>query len=366
MTMTRALVVLAALAGCKATPPSARDRILAVLPGDASAVFVADGAALAHAKFRPIVDVLRPRWPVKLGCVIDAALVADEVGIAATSKGTSIALVTTKPPAELRKKCPELSQQTSGLWVATIGDGVFAEGEVPSVATDPRFARARAHLAAAPIAAMLESARFKTRIHASAQPDPVEAWVAFDADPAFADTLEAGVRALVERMRVDSTTSGVAARLTVTRDGSQVVARVAGKVDADLAAAARTLVAWGWGHTKNEPAPLGWKCPAASDLVLGCTDRTTLEVTSLTKVAEAIKAAPLATVVTNGQVSGLRLDGDLPHFGLVRGDLVFACEGRPLENRDQLIDAILHGPHEASITVRRDAVDTKLVFDEQR
>jgi len=360
--MVRAVLVLVTLAACKAPAPSARDRILAVLPGDASAVFVADGAALAHAKFRPIVDVLRPRWPVKLGCVIDAGLAADEVGIATTDKGTSIALVMTKPP----KKCPELSQQTSGLWVASIGEGVFAGGAVLSVATDPRFARARAHLGAAPVAAMMDSARFKTRIHASAQPTPLEAWVAFDADPAFADTLEAGVRALVERMRVDSTTSGVAARLTVKREGAQIVARVTGVVDADLAAAARTLVGWGWGQTKNEPAPLGWTCPQAGDLVLGCTDRTTLEVTSLTKVAEAIKAAPLATVVTNGQVSGLRLDGDLPSFGLVRGDLVFACEGRPLENRDQLIDAILHGPHEASIVVRRDAVDTKLVFDEQR
>lgn len=349
----RLLALCLALAACS-KPPTARERILNALPSEESAIFVADGKSLGHPRFRPIVDALRPRWPASMGCVIDAGLASDEVGVAATKSGTQIAILA-KHPA----KCAALSPLGNDLYVATIGEGKFGDA-AGNVAIDPHFARARKHLLAAPIAATLESARFSTTIHASARPDPLEAWVAFDADPKFADTLEAGVRALVERMTQDSSTNRLAARIAITRTGSQIVARASGAIDADLGGAAATLVTWGWGQT-SKPAPTPWTCPALGSLVTGCASAA-LTVTSLQAVADVLAKVPLSTIVTNATVTGLRVDADLPALGLRRGDLVFACEGRPLANRTQLVDAIRNGPHEASITIRRDDLDTKVHF----
>ncbi|MCX5745321.1 MAG: hypothetical protein NT062_22825 [Proteobacteria bacterium] len=345
------LCLLAAV-GC-GHGPTAREQILAVLPAQASAVFVADGRSLAHARLRPVIEALRPRWPAKLGCVIDAGLAADEVGIATTSSGTSIVLISNPTARPSGRACPALSQRSPGVWVATIGDGVFASATVPSVKDDPRFARARAHLLSAPIGAMLESTRFQTSIHASAQPEPLEAWVAFDAEPAVAEDLERGVRAIVDRMTADATTSKLAARTHVQRDGTQVTARIEGAVaaDVDLGVAAMTLVAWGWGQTRDAPASPGWTCPPASELVVGCSAGSTLEVKSLREVARTISTAPLAPVVSNGNVAGLRFGADLPTFGLQKGDLVFACEGRPLLNQAQLVDCMMQPPMRKALSL---------------
>ncbi len=356
-------MALAWLAACHRDATSARDRLLAQLPAEASAVFVADGAALRGARIRPIVDALRTRWPATLACVIDAGLAADEVGIATTAQGTSIVIV--EAHATVHRTCKPLSNLAPGIVTATIGSGVAIADPAASVLGAPHYARARGYLRTAPIAAALESARFHTTVIATAQPAPLEAWIAFDADATFAPELELGLHALVERMLHDSTTSHLAARVQIARAGPQVIARVTGTIDGDLAAAAQTLLDWGWGGRATASTDAAWRCPRpVSTPVTGCAPGK-LSVTSLRAVADAIDRVPLRPVVENGLVTGLRLGSDLEPLGLQRGDLVFACEGRRLETQAQLVAQIRTGPHAASITVRRDGVDTEVVFDER-
>ncbi|MBA3538322.1 MAG: hypothetical protein H0T79_01715, partial [Deltaproteobacteria bacterium] len=110
----RALLVLVPLVAgaCGSRTISERERVLAAMPAEASAVFAADGVALGHPRFRPIIDALRPRWPVSMGCVIDAALAADQVAAATTEVGTTI-VITGKMLSNAR--CPALSKH-GALW----------------------------------------------------------------------------------------------------------------------------------------------------------------------------------------------------------------------------------------------------------
>jgi hypothetical protein len=288
--------------------------------------------------------------------VIDAALTADDVALGVAPDGTTLAIAS---HAALR--CPELSRLGPELYVATLGVGHVAEAG-KSVLDDPAFARVRRYLSTAPIAASAESALLGARFLATATVDPLEAWVAIDADAHGAEVLEARVQALVERMRHDPTTEPVAARVVVHRDGPQVIADFRSP-DLDLAPAARTIAGW-IDHPQVAAASPDFACPTSAIApVVSCRDRTDYVVRSLGAIPELLHDVRLEPVVANGAITGLRLAGDVAALDLRRGDQVIAVDNRPVTGRDQLFDGLRKDQRELKLCIRRGAAVATLRID---
>ncbi len=351
-------VALVALVACgHAGAQSARERVLAKLPADAGTVIAADARVLASPAVRGVIDVLRPRWPASLGCVVDTALASDQVGIAITADGTTII-----GAGRASIPCAAVSRIDGDLWVATIGAGTVAGGKIPAVLDDPRFARARGYLVDAPIAATAESALLGAHVLATAQIDPLEAWLAIDAPTASGAALYSGLGNAVARLAREPTTTQLATKLVVSRHDTQVVVRLRDPGDVDLAAAARTVLGW-----LDAPTAHGDKfaCPPVVPPITGCRAATELVVSSLPAVIDRLSGLPLEPIVSSGAVTGLRFLADLPAFGLQRGDQVVAAGGRQVTNRDQLVEALRRDPAHATLTIRRGTTLAVFTLDER-
>jgi acyl-CoA synthetase (AMP-forming)/AMP-acid ligase II len=111
----RASAVLVALGACGTDGPSARTRVLAKIPAEATTVLAADSRALSHPRTRAVVDALRPEVPAGLECVIDAALIGDQIAAGLTADGDLTIAVATRAPVT----CAALSRVEPGLWIAT-------------------------------------------------------------------------------------------------------------------------------------------------------------------------------------------------------------------------------------------------------
>ncbi|MGN6104769.1 MAG: hypothetical protein ACTHU0_06690, partial [Kofleriaceae bacterium] len=184
---SRGLWVWIAVAACRGAAPSARDRVLEQLPAGVELVATADSGALTDPRFRPVVDALRPLLPSSAGCAIDAALAGDAVALGVGPGQLTLVVASRRRPDAA---CSALSRIDDGLWVATLGAGAAADHGA-AVAT-ASFARARPYLARAPVAVAMVAAG--GQLIATAQPSPLEAWMAIDTTEALAAPLEARLR----------------------------------------------------------------------------------------------------------------------------------------------------------------------------
>ena len=318
--ISRAVWVLIAM-GCGGDAPAARSRVLDKIPAGVSSLGVADARALAGPRFRPLVDTLRGELPAGFDCVADAALQGEQVAAGVTPSGDVTVAIATRA----KVACPALSQIEDGLWIATLGRGAPGAGAVSEQQ------RARPFLRDAPIA--LVTTFGKLRVIATAQPDPLAAWVAFDAPDvttaqAFATSLEARLA------RPGDAIAPVAKAITIERTGSQVVARL-GKTDADLAVALRAAL------TPPPDTARAFPCPSPlTPPVQGCkmddAALTRLEVYSLASAIDELLAARKEVVIENGRVEGVRLRDDLATYGLASGDILVAIDGKHLTSLEQL------------------------------
>jgi hypothetical protein len=352
MSSRRAAIALALIACHRA--PSARERLLDKLDGDSVTVVVAEGRALGHPRVRGVLDVVGAHWPSSMSCVVAAAFASDQAALTVDRSGNvSVLVATTADP-----KCAALSQRAPGLWTATIG----APPSTPatSVLDDPRFARARPYLATAPIAG---AALGDVHLLGTAQPDPLEAWVAIDV-PGSADAVEHALADQLARMQRDPSTSAVASRLHTSRaDPAQIVVRLAGPVDGDLAVSARTLLAWM--EQRARPSAASFACPAPVPGIT-CSNGTSFRLGSLrTDLAAILTAGKPSPIVSNGAVTGLRLEAPVAQFGLEAGDVVLAMADRLITSRAMFAERIAQARSETTMTIRRGATEKRLQFVER-
>ena len=325
--ISRALWALAAVAACGGNARPARDRVLDKIPAGVTAVIAADARALAHPRLRAIVDVVRGELPAGLDCVVDAVLAGDHVAAGLGAAGDiTIALVT-----RAHVRCPALGRGEDDVWIATIGAGAPASGS--SVLTADEHGRARPFLRDAPVA--LVAARGSVRVLATAQPEPLAAWAAFDAaDIPAATALARAVETAIKSAAASEAIAPIAAAVRVERTGSQVVARL-GATDADLGVAMRAVL----DRVHAVPPARAFPCPdRARPPVVRCEQRTTehnrLEVYSLASVVEELVAARKEAVIVGGRVAGVRLRDSLAAYGLASGDTLVAIDGRRLTSVD--------------------------------
>ena len=331
--MTRwAWIVALALGACHRTP-TARERALRQLPGEVDLIAAADGAALASPAFRKAIDVIRPRVPPSLGCVIDAALAADAVALAVGPKGISVVAVS--PP---NLPCPALARIEPDLGIATVG----ARDVKITALEAPRWQRARTFLISAPIAFAAD--RGGVHAIAGAQLDPAAAWLTLDAvDP---DAVERAARDWLERLH--------ASQLHLARDRDQIRITLAidGLRDADLGALAEDAVRLVDAARDAAPAPA---CPAPDQVVTSCalTPRGfAITAASLAVAKQALVGAPGAPVIENGEVIGVRLTAD--GSPLLQGDVVLAVDGHRVRSRDELARRVSETRSRLVLDVRRD------------
>jgi len=356
---SRALSAASALviAACGGDDPPARERVLARIPATSMAVLAAAGPSLAHPRLRAVIDVLRPMWPTRLGCAIDAALAADHVALGISASRSATLVIETGA----KVACPALAKLSGRIYVATLGEAEAAGGAIRSVLEDPRFERARPYLATAPIAVTLEVPGGSAI--ATASMAPLEAWIALDVHPLFADVIEKRVKDYITGPLTDPATLPFAKRITVTRTGSQIVATLDGaSVDADLAVAARSLIA---GSGKVAPRPRApYRCPPIAPPLIACRPGNVLAFTALGAAVTPLINAPLSPVVANGVVDGLRLTAPIPALGLLTGDLVVAAQGRKVAHRIALSEILRRAKGSLALTIVRDGTTIQIGMHE--
>lgn len=354
---SRALLVIAALAAChgRAAPP--RQRVLERIPAEVSVVIAADGPVLAAPRARAVVELVRPRWPDRFGCVIEAALASDHVAVGATGSGDLVVVIATR--AEVR--CAALSKLGDGLWAATLG---AAKPSAPgsSVLDDPAHARARTYLLEAPFA--VEVLRPGARLVATAAVDPLEGWLAIDVSEEASALAEQKVRGFVDKLARTSATAALADRIAVSHDGPQVIARLAGPVDVDLAAAVRAAIAVF--ETSSDRPRVSLVCPALAPPIVGCAGGSSLTATSLSAALAPLAAVRLTPIIENERVASLRLDAPVPSLGLRAGDRLLAIDGRRVTSAAQLGEQLTRARGKVAITLLRDAATEALEVTEQR
>jgi len=352
--------ILCCAAACDRPGEAARDRLLAAVRGDAVLVAVADSRAIAHPRVRGVLDVIAARWPARMSCVLEAAFAGEAAALTVDRSGSITALIATSGATTGAPRCAALSQREPGVWIATIGAGPSAQAT--SVLDDARFARARPYLTSAPFAVVSLD---EPHLLATAQPEPLEAWLAVDA-PGRAQDIERAIADHVARMQRDPATAALAAHLRTSRaSDDQVVVRLEGPVDGDLAVAARALLAGLDEHARPAAARFACPTPAAPDIE--CTGGTSYRVGSLrTELASIVTAGRPAPIVANGLVTGLRLEAAVPRLGLDAGDIVLAVAGRLVTSRAMLADRIAHARGEAGLTIRRGTTEKVLQFAERR
>ena len=359
----------AATAGCGRRALSARERVLAGLPGDVIAAGAADGRALSHPLIRGALDAVAARWPASLGCVIDAAAAADAVGVGVDRAGNATVLIA----APVRPRCPALSQREPGLWIATLGAGPSTAAT--SVLDDPRFDRARPYLVGAPIAAAVLG---DVHALAAAQPDPLDAWLTVDAAPGgtpagggpnASDAFEAMVRAVAlrtDRIAHLPESAAVGARLVTQRSApSQFVVRLTGPVDGDLGAAMRVVLATDDAPPAPRPVADAFTCPPPA-VGARCLGGTSYGVAPLsTGLAPILTVGQPTPVVVDSGVAGMRLAAPIPTLGLEAGDVIVAMSGRLVSSRTMLADWIAHASVVTTFTVRRGGTEAVLDYAER-
>lgn len=351
------MAVVLAAAACHRAPSTPRERVLAGLPAAAVAVVAADGRALAHPRIRGVLDVLAARWPASLGCVVDAAVASDAIA-ASLDRAGNLTVLAALPRAA---RCPALSQREPGLWIATLGAGPAGSA---ALLDDPRFARARPYLESAPIAAAVLG---DVHVVAAAQPDPLDAWIALDV-PGGGDALAQAIASLTARLAREPAAAAVAAQLRTTRPGpSQVVVRLTGPLDGDLAAAVRTGLTWADTAAPRPPAAPAFACPDPAGAAT-CIDGkgTSYRVGSLAgDLAAIVTVGAPSPLVVNGSVAGLRLGAAVRDLGLEAGDVIVAMAGRLVTSRTMLADWIAHARVATTVTVRRGSSEAVLQFAER-
>src|SRR5262249_46759951 len=160
-------------------------------------------------------------------------------------------------------------------------------------------------LAAAPIAGVSLG---DVHVVATAQPEPLEAWLAIDV-PGSADAVERAIADQVSRMQREPSTAAVASRLRIARaDAAQGVLRLDGPLDersdVDLAVAARTVLAWM--EERAHPSAASFACPPPAPGIT-CTNGTSFRVGSLRgDLAAILGAGRPSPIVNNGAITGLR------------------------------------------------------------
>ena len=344
-----------ACTACHGASPPPRERVLARIPADSQIVLAADGQALSTTRMRAVVDVLRPRWPARFGCVIDAAIASDNVAVGISAARDMTVVIATRTAVT----CPSLSKIGENVWIATLGNGKPTDSG--SVLDAEAHARARPYLATAPIAASIVLPGVK--VLGTLSPEPFEGWLAIDTLEIASALAEQRVRGVVDRMARTDSTAALAKSIVISHDGRQVIARLTGPIDADLAIAVRTVVDWYAAPAVRSAA--GFACPPLGPPITGCANGTSLSVTSLPDAVAPLVAAEVAVIVENERVAWLRLDRAVPSLGLRRGDRLLAVDGRHLTSAAQLGD-LLHGArHATSITIQRDAVTATLELAEQ-
>ncbi|HEY0482665.1 MAG TPA: hypothetical protein VGD37_34320 [Kofleriaceae bacterium] len=350
--------LVAAGTGCHGRAPTPRERVLAGLPADVEAVAVADGRALSHPRVRGVLDVLAARLPASLGCLVDAAVASEAVGVAIDRASNITALVALRQPP----RCAALSQREPGLWIATLGAG---PATAASVLDDPRFARARPYLETSPIAGV---ALGDLHVLAAAQPEPFDAWVTIDV-PGGADPIAQAVAEQLAKLQREPATAPLVARIHTARPGpTQLVVRLTGPLDVDLAAAVRTALAWLDAAAEPHPATAAAFSCARPTPEVRCLDGkgTSYQVTSLPEdMAQILTVGHPTPIVINGSVTGLRLDSAVPAFGLEAGDVLVAAAGRLVTSRTMLTDRIAHARGATSLTIRRGGTETVVTFAER-
>lgn len=401
-----ALGVLAAAAACHRPVPTAREHLLSRLPGDAILVVVGDGRAIAHPRVRAVLDAAAGRWPAGMACVLAAAYASEQVALTFDrADNAAVTIAIASPPS-----CPALSQREPGLWIATIGAGPAVQAH--SVLDDARFARARPYLTSAPIAAAMLG---DLHAIATAQPEPLEAWLAVDVPPARAAgsaapgaagvgvaagpgtaglgtagsgtagsgaagsgaagagaaALEQALARRIATLASDPATRALAAWLQLSRIGdAQVVVRLGAPGSAaatgspdgatrgpaaiatqDLAAAARAILASF--DDRASPEPARFTCPPPGGDVV-CSRGTSYRVRSLRAELETvIERGNAEPVVDNESVIGLRLGAAVAPLGLAAGDVVLAIDGRRVVSRAMFLHLVAQARGEARVTVRR-------------
>jgi len=347
----------AAAAACHRPAPTARERVLAGLSADAIGVAVADGRALSDPRVRGVLDAASARWPASLGCLVDAAVASDAIGLTINRAGDiTVVAALPRPP-----RCPALSQRAPGLWIATLGAGPSTRAA--AVLDDPRFARARPYLETSPIAGV---ALGDIHVLAAAEPDPLDAWVAIDV-PGGADAIARVVAEQLDKLQREPSTAPVAARLHTSRPGpTQLVVRLTGPLDGDLAAAVRTVLAQvDVAADHAPPAQAAFTCPAPATGIT-CTGGTRYRVASLpADLSPIVTTGHPTPIVANGSVTGLRLDAAVRELGLEAGDVIVAMAGRLVTSRMMLTDRIAHARGETTVTIRRGATEAVLQFAER-
>lgn len=353
MTSRAASALVLALAACGADR-APRERVLARTPATSFAVIAASSPSLAHPRLRAVVDVLRPVWPSRLGCAIDAALAADHVALGITLARSATLVIETR--ADVR--CPALAKLGDGLWIATLGS---AESSATSVLDDPKFARARPYLASAPIALAFDVPGGSAI--GTAAVAPLEAWLALDVHPLFIDVIENRARSYLDGLRADPATAPFVSHIAITRTGSQIVARLGGDLDTDLARATRVILA---AHARVVPAArASYLCPPIASPLIACEPGNRLVVSALGAAVTPLIDAPLAPVVANGVVDGLRLTAAVPALGLVIGDVIVAAQGRKVAHRVALAEILRRAHTTLTLTVVRDGTTFTLGLEER-
>jgi hypothetical protein len=317
--ISRAVWVLLAT-GCGGDAPSARARVLDKIPAGVTSLAVAEGRALSHPQFRPLVDVLRGEVPAGFDCVVDAALASEQIAAGVAPSGDVTVALASRAPVS----CAALSKVDPGLYIATIGAGEPAAGAT-AAAEQPR---ARPFLRDAPVA--LVTMVGKVRILATAAPEPLAAWAAFDApDAAAASAVATTLETHIKRIAVP---------ITIERTGSQVVARL-GASKADLAAVLREAL------SRPPSIARAFPCPAQNTPpVIACAakeqEHLELEVYSTASAVDELIAARKEVVIANGRVEGIRLRDDLQAFGLASGDTLVAIDGDHVTALEQVAPAL--------------------------
>ena len=344
--ISRAVWALVALVGCGGNARPARDRVLDKIPAGVTAIIAADARALSHPRFRAVVDVLRTEVPAGLDCVVDAALAAEHVAAGVGPSGeVTIALAT-----RAHVRCSALSRIDDDLWIATLGTGAPAAGA--SVLTGEEHARARPYLRDAPVA--LFATRNNLRVLATATPEPLAAWAAFDASDIPAATAFASeLRSIVGAAAANEAIAPLSKAITIERTGSQVVARL-GNVPGDLAVPLRAAL----DRSRAVTVARTFACPASlTPPVMRCEQRDAehnqLEVYSLASALDDLIAARKEPVIVNGRIEGVRLRDDLTTYGLAIGDLVVAIDGKRLTSAEQLAPALQNVRERTSLLISR-------------
>jgi hypothetical protein len=310
--------------------------------------------------FRRVIEASRSRVPASLGCVIDAALASDAVALSGDRTGVAIVIVTHGSVA----KCPALSKVDSDRWAATIGAVALAPTRAASVLGDPRWSRPRDYLVRSPVALAADLGSRHVIVAAGA--DPITAWLAVDeSEPQNVDALHVELSTFLERWQ----TLPLGSKLATKRQGTQIVVTANGIDARDLS----VLVADVLTLFDTEPAPrpsMVFGCPRFDNLVTHChasqggtQGSAVVTVTSLSRALREIISTPFETVISNGDVVGVRLTAD-SRLMLRRGDLIVAVDSRRVTSAIELETITSAARGHVTLSVRRGGAEAVIELRE--